>query len=188
MPEMKRPSIGLLKWIVFWTLTASVLFGGRWFLRLIYPAHYSQTVNHFAARAQLDPFLVHALIRVESRYNPRARSAKGALGLMQLLPDTARWIADKNGLPLADENLLYDPEINIQLGTEYLRDLLGEFDGRLPVALAAYNAGRGNVRKWLDTGAWSGDPKDIAGVPFPETRNYLTRIYAAWNWYRRLYD
>lgn len=154
---------------------------------MFYPLHFGQTVAHYSARHRLDPLLVQSMIRVESRYNPRARSSKGALGLMQLMPETARWVSNRDGEPLAAERDLYDPEVNIRLGTAYFRELVDEFGGRLVVALAAYNAGRGNVRKWLETSTWSGSPEDILSIPFPETRRYVERILATWGWYRRIY-
>lgn len=178
----------MLKWVVLWSLVAVGLFGGKWLLRLFYPLHFRQTVTHYAARHNLDPLLVQAIIRVESRYNPSARSSKGALGLMQLMPDTARWISGHTGESLADDRSLFDPDVNVRLGTAYLRELIDEYGGGLVPAMAAYNAGRGNVDKWIGTGVWDGRAESISSVPFPETRRYLQRVLATWAWYRRLYS
>ncbi len=113
-------------------------------------------VDHHAARSSLDPRLVHAVIQAESSYNPRALSRKGAQGLMQLMPATARQ------LRVADP---YDPDDNLRGGTVYLRHLLDRFGGRLALALAAYNAGPEAVER-------------AGGVPpFPETREYVRRVY-----------
>ena len=124
---------------------------------------------------------------VESRFNPSQNRSKGAIGLMQLMPETADWIAAKNGEPLVNIEDLFKPEVNIRLGVSYLKDLLQEFDGSLPTALAAYNAGRGNVRKWLEVKVWDGRPETLKNIPFPYTRSYLERIYADWDWYHKLY-
>lgn len=177
----------LFRWLVFWLLMAIGFFGGKWIMRILYPLHFADTIKFEADRNGLDPMLVQAMVRVESRFNPSAKSSKGAIGLMQLMPETADWIAAKNGEPLLNIEDLFKPEVNIRLGVSYLKDLLQEFDGSLPTALAAYNAGRGNVRKWLEVKVWDGRPETLKNIPFPETRSYLERIYADWDWYHKLY-
>lgn len=118
---------------------------------------------HTAARqAALDPALVHALIYVESRYNPAARSQKGAIGLMQLMPGTA----SRYGVTRA----LQEPEANLRAGTRYLSELLTMFDNRLDLALAAYNAGENAVRR-----------HGMRIPPYRETRDYVPAVLAAYN-------
>jgi soluble lytic murein transglycosylase len=146
-----------------------------WYLRARYPLEYEQLVRANARNRDLDPALVAAVIYAESRFDPNARSTAGAIGLMQLLPDTAEFIARKTGgkdFVVAD---LRDPEINVRYGTwllDYLRDY---YDGDIPTALAAYHAGLGNVDEWRRRGE---------GIAFPETQAYLrevervTRVYA----------
>ena len=114
---------------------------------------YDPIIKSASDRHGVDPRLVKAVIQVESAFKPRARSPKGAMGLMQLMPRTARQYEARNP---------YDPESNIQAGTRYLRKLLGEFE--LPLALAAYNAGEGAVRRF------GGIP------PYAETEAYVARI------------
>ena len=128
---------------------------------------------------------VLGLIRQESSFDAAAVSPSGALGLMQLLPGTARQVARKLGLALATADLTRDAGLNIRLGAAYLAELLTRFDGALPLALAAYNAGPGNVANWLSV---NGDPRAAAGggsidmldwierIPFGETRNYVERV------------
>ena len=186
MPTM-QPKGRLLRWIIFWVLVAAGFFGGKWFMRFLYPLHYADTIKIEADRNGLDPMLVQAVVRVESRFNPSAKSSKGAIGLMQLMPETADWIAEKKGEPLPNTEELFKPAVNIRLGVSYLKDLLQEFDDSIPTALAAYNAGRGNVRRWLDVKVWDGKPETLNNIPFPETRSYLERIYADWDWYHKLY-
>lgn len=118
-------------------------------------ASYESIVRDHADRQQLDPKLVHAVIRAESAYDPRAVSSKGAMGLMQLMPETARELEVDDA---------FDPESNIAAGTRYLRRMLDQFEGQLELALAGYNAGPEAVRRF------GGIP------PFAETRRYIERI------------
>jgi soluble lytic murein transglycosylase len=144
------------------------------YLRARYPLEYEHILRTHARNHDLDPALVAAVVYVESRFDPNAQSAAGAIGLMQLLPDTAKGIALRTGgkrFVVAD---LRDPEINVRYGTWYL-DHMRERYGRLNLALAAYHAGQGNVDHWRAEGL---------GIAFPETRAYveeverLTRVYA----------
>jgi soluble lytic murein transglycosylase-like protein len=121
-------------------------------------ARYAPLVREAARRHKVEEALLHAVIRVESGYNPQALSVKGATGLMQLLPTTALRYGTRN---------LYDPEQNIQAGARHLRDLLDAFDGNLPLALAAYNAGEAAVRQ-----AGNRVPR------FPETVAYVAKVVA----------
>jgi soluble lytic murein transglycosylase-like protein len=118
--------------------------------------HYTPLISAVAKEHQLDPALLHAVITVESGYNPRARSPKGAIGLMQLMPDTAR------RYDVAD---IWDPRANLRGGARYLRDLLAAFDNNLSLALAAYNAGEGAVAQYGNK-----------IPPFAETLNYVPRV------------
>ena len=143
-----------------------------WYLRARYPLKYEAIVEGHARNYRLDPALLAAVIYRESKFDARAGSRAGAIGLMQLTPATARGIALRTGgtrFKMAD---LYDPEINIRYGAWYLRHLLDSFDGDVRKALAAYNGGRGNVER---------------GVVFAETRAYVQQVLAARDVYRRAY-
>ncbi|MGP1534632.1 MAG: lytic transglycosylase domain-containing protein [Dialister pneumosintes] len=122
---------------------------------------------------KLQPEFLQAVIAVESKYNERAVSHIGAIGVMQLVPETAKWISEESGIPYGD---LKKPEINIPLGAWYLRYLLDKYDGNLELALAAYNAGRGNVDEWIETKQWPRDFNDIQQIPFPETREFVKLV------------
>jgi len=167
----------------------ALLFHLKYILRWLYPIHYRESIEHYARENDLDPFLVTAVVSRESGFDPKARSVKGAVGLMQVLPSTGKWILEQMGedRDLKDEEL-QDPDFNLQLGCWYLADLHREFDNNRTVALAAYNAGRGNVRQWLELDLWSGRFSDLARVPFAETRNYVRRVIAGVEWYRYVYD
>lgn len=156
-------------------------------LRLFFPIRYASLISEAAEAYRLDPPLLAALIRVESGWNPYARSAKGAVGLMQLMPETAAWIARQKGVGRGEVQELTDPRVNIDYGSWYLRMLLDDFKGDVVLALAAYNSGWGTVRGWLKEQVWSGRPDEVDQIPFPETRAYVRRVLATWKWYARLY-
>ena len=128
--------------------------------RIRYPLRYEAIVRGHAKNYDLDPALLAAVIYTESRFNPRARSEAGAIGLMQLLPDTARGIAERTGGTTFVVDDLYVPELNVRYGAWYLRNLLNRY-GDERTALAAYHAGQGNVDRWRAAGV---------GIQFPETR------------------
>ena len=168
---------------------AFVLIGGwGWVERSwIYPYDYRSYIETSAESRRTDPFLVAAVIKHESKFEPRARSDGGALGLMQLMPATAEWIARQLGEPFTEE-YLYDPALNIRYGVWYLAELEREFGGNDILALAAYNAGRGNVRDWMERFHWTQQFDEIAAIPYPETRFYVRRVLEDREQYKRLYD
>jgi soluble lytic murein transglycosylase len=143
-------------------------------------------VTDAAQRAGLDPYLVAAVVREESSYYPRAVSRAGARGLMQLMPATARPMADLRGLAFEGGSLLDDPRVNLDMGASFLAGLLKEF-GDPRVALAAYNAGPKRARDWWkarrtnDMEAW------VEQIPYDETRQYVKRVTLSWEEYRRIY-
>ena len=144
-------------------------------IALLYPQRYKAEIAEASRAFGVPESLVRAVIKTESGYKRRAVSRAGAVGLMQLMPSTARWAAALLGDPsLADD--LTDPKANITLGTAYLGHLLRKYS--LPDALAAYNAGEGNLLKWKTEAQ--------AEYPFPETRNYVQKVLSAEKVYRRL--
>jgi soluble lytic murein transglycosylase len=158
----------------------------RAFWEIIYPLGWRNEVADAAGRAGLDPYLVAAVVREESSYYPRAVSRAGARGLMQLMPATARPMADLRGLAFEGGSLLDDPRANLDMGASFLAGLLKEFgDPRL--ALAAYNAGPKRARDWWkarrtnDMEAW------VEQIPYDETRHYVKRVTLSWEEYRRIY-
>jgi soluble lytic murein transglycosylase len=156
------------------------------FWETLYPLGWRAELEAVSARAALDPFLVAALVREESSFFPRARSRVGARGLMQLMPETARPMAERRGLAFADGELLDDPVANLEMGTSFFARLLREF-GDPRVAAAGYNAGPARVREWLrerppgDLEVW------VEQIPFAETRGFVKRVMRSWAEYRRIY-
>ena len=136
----------------------------------------SHIIAESAARAEISPSLLEAVILTESKFNEKAISHVGAVGMMQLMPDTAQWISKESGLP-ADH--LDWPEENIPLGAWYLDYLLTEYHNNEVLALAAYNAGRGNVDSWMKDYQWKEDFSDMDKIPFPETREFVKTVVAS---------
>ncbi|MCW3490420.1 lytic transglycosylase domain-containing protein [Dethiobacter alkaliphilus] len=172
--------------LVFLLLIAAVMRTPQ-FRRLSYPYAYREIIEEYAAEYRVDPLLVAAVIREESKFNADAVSRKGALGLMQLMPSTAQWIAPQVGIINLTDEMLLDPEINIQLGTWYLANLFKEFDGRHELVIASYNAGRGKVASWLRDDVWTGRYEDREQIPFGETRIFLQRVIGSYRNYQELY-
>jgi soluble lytic murein transglycosylase len=146
----------------------------QWFERLRYPLHYSEYVRVHARENNLDPALLAAVIYQESKFDARAESASGAIGLMQLTPATAKGIAIRTGGSRFETSDLLDPEINIRYGAWYLANLFHKY-GNERLVLAAYNAGQGTVDKWRA----AGEP-----IQFSETRAYVARVEHLKNVYR----
>jgi soluble lytic murein transglycosylase len=135
----------------------------------------------------LDPLFVGALIMAESAWNPHAFSRVGARGLMQLMPETGRRIAESLGVAVATDDQFFDPTLNLRLGVAYLGDLCRRFEGRLPLVLASYNAGEEQVGKWWLKRRGDDLEEFIANIPFRETRRYVQRVYVYYAEYQRIY-
>jgi peptidoglycan lytic transglycosylase len=149
-----------------------------WYERFWYPLHYGEIVRGHARHYHLDPALLAAVIYQESKFEPDARSDRGAIGLMQLLPGTAEGIATRTGGSRFHVSDLYDPEINVRYGAWYLSHLIDKY-GSERVALAAYNAGQANVDSWRARGI---------GVQFEETRHFVDRVEELKGIYRHAYS
>jgi soluble lytic murein transglycosylase len=142
---------------------------------LLYPLAYWPLVKEISSRYMLDPFVLLAVMREESRFKPSARSLSGALGLMQIMPQTAYNLDRKLDMNISGSAAIYNIRTNITLGAYYLNSLLKEFKS-LPAAIAAYNAGRQKVREWLRTGNYKAYDEFIEDIPYGETRNYVKRV------------
>jgi soluble lytic murein transglycosylase len=149
-----------------------------WYLRARYPLEYEHIVSGHARNYDLDPALLAAVIYAESRFDADVQSSAGAVGLMQLLPDTAKGIALRTGGDRFVVSDLRDPEINVRYGSWYLSHLRGRYDGNMRLALAAYHAGPGNVDEWLAQGG---------GIAFPETQDYVDEVERVRRVYAKAY-
>jgi soluble lytic murein transglycosylase len=153
----------------------------------LFPRPYWDELKRYSRENQLDPFLVAALVRQESEFNPAAVSRANAIGLMQLLPKTGKQMAKQVKMRDYSVGALTTPRTNLQLGTRYFRQLIEKFDGNLEYALAAYNAGPDRVEDWLSNGPYRDLPEFVESIPFTETREYVQAIVRNANIYRRLY-
>ncbi len=158
------------------------------FLKLIYPFFYQDLIYEAADKNDVDPYLVAAIVYVESKFNSYATSNQGARGLMQIMPDTGRWIAQRKKNENFSSEELYDPKINIKYGCWYLGWLKDRFEARLPVILAAYNGGHGNVGTWMKEDKWDGKEKNINQIPLSETRGYVNKVIKVYKRYQYIYQ
>lgn len=141
-----------------------------------YHLSYSATIKKYADEFQIDPYLVAAVINVESDFDSEAVSHKDARGLMQIGEGTGEWAARELEIEGYNQDMLYDPEINIRIGSWYLNNLSKEFNGNVELMLAAYNGGSGNVNKWLKDEKYSKDGTSLYHIPFKETRLYVEKV------------
>ncbi len=158
---------------------------------IFYPFPYREKVENYSARYKVDKFLSIAVMKTESNFSEAAKSQSGAVGLMQLMPETAAWIGYRLGdyMPESAEGIdFFAPDTNIRYGIWYLAELEEEFAGNDILALAAYNAGRGNVRHWIEKNGWGEDFGDIEKIPYGETRHYIKRVLYCREKYRELYS
>ena len=151
-----------------------------------YPREYEEYITVYAEKYGIPETLVYAVVRTESKFDSGAVSSAGAVGLMQMLPDTFKWLTDEILFDHFDSGMLYDPETNIRYGTYYLSRLYDRY-GRWDLALAAYNGGVGNVDKWLTDEQYADGEGGLKRIPFRETRQYVKKVTDAWDMYERLY-
>lgn len=186
----KKPFSGLKNFLVlFCLLLAFILIAAQFYNNgeRQYPRPESYLVSYYCAEYGVESNLVYAIMKQESNFQADALSPKGAVGLMQLMPSTAQWAAEKVGDDY-DPDKLTQPRRNLKLGIWYISYLLEEFDGDYTKAIAAYNAGDGNVSNWLSQGIWDGTLEDVNSIPFEETRTYVTRVSDNLEKYREIYD
>ena len=152
---------------------------------IIYPLEYRKSIKAASVKYSIDPYLICAIIYVESKFNPSSESSKGAVGLMQVMPDTGKWIAKTTGQQF-DVNDLDDPEKNIDMGCWYFNYLRSKYqDERL--VLAAYNSGYKNVDTWLRTANHDTVDDLITRIPYSETRLFVQRVQKARSMYKKIY-
>ncbi len=154
--------------------------------RILFPEPWWRTIKAESAKNNLDPYLVASLIRQESEFRPSAISHANAYGLMQLLPSVGRAMAREEGIRHFETFQLLDPDINIRLGTRYLRHTLDNFGGVTEYGLAAYNAGNDRVQDWQAAGPYQGIDEFVESIPFTETREYVEAILRNMEMYKSI--
>ena len=152
-------------------------------LKKIYPKKYEQYVCEYSKEYNVDELLIYSIIKAESNFDEKAKSTANAIGLMQLMDKTATELS--NEINNTKTNL-YEPEINIQLGTYYFSILLEKYNN-IGLALAAYNAGMGRVDKWIEEETIKADGTDLENIPFKETNLYVRKILNSYKIYKELY-
>lgn len=155
-------------------------------LTKVYKLEYTEYVKKYANEYNVDEYLIYAIIKAESNFEPNAESHRGAKGLMQLMYSTAEDISKRIDIELNEDNIL-EPDININLGTKYISMLIQKYNN-INLALAAYNAGSGNVDSWIEKGTLKSDGSDIENVPFTETNNYVRKILRDYEIYKNIYE
>jgi len=153
---------------------------------IYFPLKYQDLIVRYSGEFSLeekgiDKYHVAAIIRTESRFNEKAESQKGAIGLMQILPDTGAWAAEKIGIENFSAENLWDPGVNIRIGCWYLAYLADMFNGDLTKVFAAYNAGPTNVKNWLE------EDGQLINIGHTETRGYVIRVEKFYDIYKTLY-
>lgn len=165
-----------------------VLFKDKLF-KILYPKTYSEIISTYAEEYNVEENLIYAVIKAESNFDSNAVSNKSAIGLMQIVEETAIDVANQNQIEIDTENIveeLLDINNNINIGTKYLSILLTQY-GNIEVALAAYNAGIGTVNNWIEKQIIQADGSDIENIPYKETNNYVRKILRDYNIYNNLY-
>ena len=157
------------------------------FWRLAFPLPYRADLERYARERSLDPYLVAAVVRQESAFNPKAISPSKAYGLTQILPSTGRDLSRKLKVRAFSTRMLFQPSLNLRMGTYYLRWLVDSLDGKWEAALASYNAGKTRAVAWLSWGDYREPAEFIETIPFNETRNYVQIVLRNAEIYRRLY-
>ena len=144
-------------------------------MHFLYPINYKEQIIEYSNEYNLSKELVASLINAESSFNKDAVSNRGAKGLMQIMPSTASWLAEKLNIEYSEE-MLFQSDYNIHLGTYYLRYLTNKFEDTT-VVLCAYNAGEGVVSEWLANTQYSDNGKTLKSIPYPSTRAYVKKIF-----------
>ena len=152
------------------------------------PYPYYLTIEREAERRGVDEYLVAAIINNESKFRQGVSSHRGAKGLMQLMPETADWIAGRLEDKNYREERLSEPDLNIRYGTWYIAYLLELFEGNETLALAAYNAGSTVVHDWMESHGWDDHFAEVDKIPYDETRHYVKKVLTDRDRYRKLYS
>ena len=182
------------KWLVVVLCALAVFFTGWkvWNsdavqMRFVYMWDYQQDIITYSEKNNIDPFLVAAIIKNESNFKHHAVSGVGAVGLMQIMPETGRWIAEQMGLENYKDSDLYITKTNIRMGCWYVGELDHEFKHNMMLLMIAYNAGRGQTRQWMQENGWTYDFNDAKAIPYPDTREYVTKVLQDRDKYYLLY-
>jgi soluble lytic murein transglycosylase len=180
IPRVAWVSLVLLVLLLFVTSSNT-------FWKWMYPIPYYDEITNGAQQMQVDPLLVAAIIRTESKFDENDVSHAGAIGLMQLMPNTAIWIARESGYDAYHPEQLSQRTVNIRLGSWYIAYLMKVFHGNRYAAIAAYNSGPNRVKEWLSMGRWDGTLERVDQIPVGETRHFVQRVNFNYETYLKIY-
>lgn len=181
-----RSIYALLAFRVIVAIMIAALFFTNLPNKLTYPKLHWDKAKQYGEAFGIDPYLIMALMKVESNFRSTVKSKSGAIGLMQVMPDTGKWVAETLGTGNYYDNMLLDPDFNIMIGSWYISYLLDDYE-QPAAAIAAYNAGMGNVDGWIEGGTWSGNGDELTDIPFEETKGFVRRVLRAWDIYAKTY-
>lgn len=160
--------------------------GYEYFMKSFYPLKYNDYVTEASNKYNVEPSLIYGIIKTESEFDETAESNAGAIGLMQIMPETFEWLQTYTDDEYMTKNDLYSPKNNINYGTFFISYLLKKYKTERE-AICAYNAGMGNVDKWLKNPDYSSDGKTLDYIPFTESRNYVEKVLKSRDMYNKLY-
>jgi soluble lytic murein transglycosylase len=186
---------GKLRYIILFMAILVIIFilllKHKTLIGYFYPIKYNNIITKYSTEYNLDPYLIFAIINVESHYDPNAKSHKDAQGLMQITPTTGKWAAEKLNIKNFNLDMLYDPDTNIKIGCWFLDNLRNEFhefDSEVVLMLASYNGGSSNVKKWLKDKKYSQTGMTLDEIPFKETKCYVDKVLRNYKIYKWLYE
>lgn len=184
---MKSKKKSTLKiWISVFVVSAILTYLLNPGVEYIYPLKYEEQIEEYSHKYGLDKYLVMGIISSESNFDPDARSNKDAHGLMQIKDETALWCVEEFEIDVSKDKVR-EPEVNIQIGCAYMRYLIDTFGGNTITAIAAYNAGPGNVENWLNDPRYSDGHGELLRIPFSETSAYVTKVQKRAKIYKKIY-
>ncbi|SFX59243.1 soluble lytic murein transglycosylase [Thermoactinomyces sp. DSM 45891] len=181
MPPKRMILIGIILIVIIMFIAIPV--SNRW----MYPLKYEEDILNSSKQYKISPFLVMAVIRVETKFDPSKISHANAQGLMQITPGTVDTVIQRAPFSPAVRDQIGDPKVNIQLGTWYLAYLIKEFNGNEVVAIAAYNAGPNKVKSWLKDKKWDGTLQNANHIEYSETRKYVQKVMGYYGKYKSVY-
>ena len=186
MAEKKKTLLKISKIIIAMAiiLIATIILR-KIILEINYKKKYSEHVEKYAKEFEVEEELIYAMIKEESNFKQDAVSSKEAIGLMQILESTAKEVAEEIEKEITKDEIL-NPETNICLGTKYISNLIKKYEN-IGLAVAAYNAGIGNVDNWIEKGTIKKDGSDLENIPFKETNNYVRKVLRDYDIYKELY-
>lgn len=178
----------ILKLIIFIAVIAVfIIYGDKISKTYMYPKQYADIVRKVSSKYDVEENLIYSIIKVESNFKKDVSSKAGAKGLMQVMDSTAEEVSKQIDIENFEIDMLYEPQVNIEIGTKYFSNLLKKYNDNVNISLIAYNAGQGNVDKWLANKTITYDQESLNNIPYEETRVYWQKVLREYNSYNIIY-